>query len=338
MELFSQNTDFQFFGKSVQGASHKNKQKPNQDALSISFENGDNFSLILSVADGHGGSAYYRSEIGSRLAVESAISVCKTFLERNARNFIESNFDTENIKNMLCKDIVDEWRDRVHQDSQKQKESDQKLHIEEIISENISQETEEIRSPSKNNDRDEITPYGSTLLITILSKSFMLFLQIGDGDILTVSSEGTVSRPLPRDERLMFNETTSLCLTNAWKDFFVAVRPSNEGFPALILASTDGYSNSFINDTDYEKVAKDILNIICSNENGIEYGVKAVEDRLETWLNRTSEQGSGDDITAGIICNIKEIQKYNEFKELMKDSEDFGWDHESEGQIFGVFY
>ena len=38
MELFSQNTDFQFFGKSVQGASHKNKQKPNQDALSISFE------------------------------------------------------------------------------------------------------------------------------------------------------------------------------------------------------------------------------------------------------------------------------------------------------------
>ena len=41
--------------------------------------------------------------------------------------------------------------------------------------------------------------YGSTLLAVIVAPTFILYLQLGDGDILTVSASGEVERPLAKD-------------------------------------------------------------------------------------------------------------------------------------------
>jgi serine/threonine protein phosphatase PrpC len=146
------------------------------------------------------------------------------------------------------------------------------------------------------NERHRIA-YGATLLLVAVSDSYLFYLQLGDGDILTVSDKTQeVESPLPQDASLIANETTSLCMDSAAKLFrfrfqFVQGLP-----PALILASTDGYSNSFSTPDDFCKVGTDLLGMI--QRNGLEY----VQDRLAAWLDDASRSGSGDDVSLGIIC------------------------------------
>jgi serine/threonine protein phosphatase PrpC len=63
----------------------------------------------------------------------------------------------------------------------------------------------------------------------------------------------------------------------------------------MILLSTDGYANSFKDDSGFLKAARDIWEIL--RFDGKDY----VQKHLEEWLNETSEGGSGDDITVGLV-------------------------------------
>jgi hypothetical protein len=80
-----------------------------------------------------------------------------------------------------------------------------------------------------------------------------------------------------------------------WADFRFWVHTDLDNLPDMILLSTDGYANSFQNDTGFLKAARDIWGMLRSE--GRDY----VQRHLEEWLNQTSEGGSGDDITVGLI-------------------------------------
>lgn len=150
--------------------------------------------------------------------------------------------------------------------------------------------------PGKEKTPDPVLiQYGSTLLAVLATQDFLLFLQLGDGDILVVGDDGSVERPVPRDERFIANETTSLCMLDAWSEVRVAFQPLVGRVPALILVSTDGYANSFVSEQDFLKAGPDYLRLI--REQGWEY----VESHLEEWLREVSELGSGDDRAAGIV-------------------------------------
>jgi hypothetical protein len=118
--------------------------------------------------------------------------------------------------------------------------------------------------------------------------------------------------PLPKDDRLFGNETTSLCLPESWSDFRFRLLPidSNNPYPALILLSTDGYANSFSQDSEFEKVGTDLLEIICEHPDGLQEGISSIQENLPNWLSIASEKGSGDDTTVGILCNLDQIKKY----------------------------
>jgi hypothetical protein len=105
-----------------------------------------------------------------------------------------------------------------------------------------------------------------------------------------------VEHPLPQDSSLIANETTSLCMDGAQKLFRFRFQFVQDVPPALILVSTDGYSNSFATPNDFEKVGSDLLSMIQSN--GLDY----VGEGLTAWLEDASHTGSGDDVTLGIIC------------------------------------
>jgi len=152
-------------------------------------------------------------------------------------------------------------------------------------------------------EANQVLAYGSTLLAVLVTESFILYLQLGDGDILAVSKTGKVSRPLPKDERLFANETTSLCIPDAWRDFRIGFQPLFGSPPALILVSTDGYANSFRSEAGFLKVGTDLLRMIRSD------GLEAVNESLEAWLTEASQVGSGDDITLGIICQTDSLEK-----------------------------
>jgi hypothetical protein len=128
-----------------------------------------------------------------------------------------------------------------------------------------------------------------------MTDTFSVYLQLGDGEILTVSDGGDVRRIIPPDDRLLGNETTSLCSRTAWQDFRVVFQVQYLSAPALILLSTDGYINSFTDAGQFLEVGSDLLEMIRNA------GIEAVDGELQGWLAEASHQGSGDDITLGIV-------------------------------------
>src|SRR5262249_43648933 len=98
------------------------------------------------------------------------------------------------------------------------------------------------------------TAYGATIVTAAAPAQVLLYLQLGDGEILTVNDQGMVSKPLVKDDRLFANETTSLCTADAWSDFRVSFQPITNEQPALILLATDGYPNSFRDEAGFLKV------------------------------------------------------------------------------------
>jgi serine/threonine protein phosphatase PrpC len=145
-------------------------------------------------------------------------------------------------------------------------------------------------------ENDPIHAYGTTLLGIIVHESFLACLQIGDGDILLVTQGGEVIRPIADDPRLLANETTSLGSENSWRDFRTRFQAVSDAPPALVLAATDGYSNAFSTPQGFLAVGSDLMDILRTE------GIKSLADNLPKWLEEASQQGSGDDVTAGIVC------------------------------------
>jgi len=286
----------------VKGASHIRSGKPNQDRIKFSDRPSEIFPLVLAVADGHGSKSYFRSDKGAEFAVESGIEVSKklgieTWDSIKDKKFFEA----------LCREIVQKWLEKVIADIQMNTFTPE---------EKLLLLTKKETSPKRPGifQNENVIAYGSTLIIAVVHESFILYLQLGDGDILLVSSHGDVDRPLPKDERLFGNETTSLCLPESWSDFRYRLYPIDHlsPAPALILLSTDGYANSFIKDSEFEKVGVDLLDIICENEEGFLSGIDYIQKNIDTWLDIASNKGSGDDTTVGILCNLDQIEKYFE--------------------------
>ncbi len=286
---------------SVQGASHYNSGLPNQDAIHWDQDKYRGLPLMLAIADGHGGEKYFRSKIGARLAVQAAVEEMKNF-EKGLLNqpLSQSLSVVEDAAKHLPWSIVSRWKELVEQHRKDNGFT--------------PEETERIKKMENADVWEAITAnptllYGTTLLSVLVTESFILYLQIGDGDILTISTSGKVSRPIPDDERLLANETTSLCNPTAVGDFRTYFQSLVDLKPALILLSTDGYSNSFRNPEGFLKVGTDIWNMIRSD------GLQKVEENLEEWLKLATERGSGDDITLGLLCRmsaLKEEVKLNE--------------------------
>jgi serine/threonine protein phosphatase PrpC len=260
--------------------------------------------LIVAASDGHGSAKYFRSHIGSRLAVETAISLAQEFLNGQP-----------DIKNLSA--IKRTAEERLPQELSRRWKEAVKAHIE-----NNPFSSEELDALEK---KDGITAreaikdkpshaYGATILTALVEESFILYLQLGDGDILLVSDGGDVERPLPKDERLFANETTSLSSQNAWSDFRFSFQTLVGPPPALILLSTDGYANSFVAEEDFLKVGKDLLEMIRAD------GLAKVNEKLETWLNEASASGSGDDITMAIICRADALRSPDQ-RPLVGDDE-----------------
>ncbi|MFO1419720.1 MAG: PP2C family serine/threonine-protein phosphatase [Candidatus Competibacteraceae bacterium] len=261
---------------SVRGAAHHRAGLPNQDAVRVARANGG-LPLIVALADGHGSAKSFRSQHGARSAVAVALEVRGALFEPDSLSRIKRWAEER-----LPLELVRRWRERVDRS---------------LVRRPFAPAELESLDPASRS-QIEVNPYlayGSTLLAVVVAPTFILYLQLGDGDILTVSASGEVERPLPRDERLIANETTSLCSDKAWNEVRVQFQALAGAPPALVLAATDGYANSFRDEASFRQVARDLWEMIRDE------GVAAVQPHLKAWLNEASRQGSGDDITVGMI-------------------------------------
>jgi hypothetical protein len=280
-------------GHSVRGAAHVRADLPNQDAICWLPESGTGLPLVLAVSDGHGSARCFRSDVGARLAVETATKVTQEFLENLPESLNLSAIKRWAEEN-LPRAIVHRWRDRVADD----------IFAHPLPKADLDRlEANEDVTKRRQVVLDPLLAYGATLLTILVTESFILYLQLGDGDILTVSEAGEVSRPpLPVDARLFANETTSLCSRDAWREFRSHFQVLSGSPPALILVSTDGYANSFRDEAGFLQVGADFLALIRAD------GLDAVHESLESWLSEASRNGSGDDITVGILCRTDALR------------------------------
>lgn len=263
-------------GRSVCGASHRRRRASNQDAIGWSPAGASAYAVA--VADGHGSAASFRSGAGATLAVQAALQTLGDFSRRHP----DSAAATANAGEIPA-DLVARWRAAIRD------------HLS-----GAPFTRDEVKALDRHGGETARRAYGSTVLGVLATRSYVLYLQLGDGDILMVSDRGNAVRPWSRDPRLLGVETTSLCGADGAAEMRVRVEPLDGNSPALVLMATDGYANSFREDDGFLRIGGDLLEMIQQD------GIEGVERDLETWLNEASELGSGDDITVALVCRTGE--------------------------------
>lgn len=264
------------------GASHVRTNKPNQDSVgTLSLING--LVHILAVSDGHGSERYFRSDTGSKLAIKVARQVCEQFFDP-----IPISSDIKTRLDNLVRKIVYTWREEV------------RAHWEKFPFD----ESEE--SLLKNPDHIEAA-YGATLLVSIITPNYAIFLQLGDGDIILIDSNKKIIQPIELEKGMLGTETHSLCEQDAEKFWRISVIGFQDS-PRFILLSTDGYANSYPSNNSFFNMVGELYQEIC------DHGLGPILDSLPTWLAETTAQGSGDDISVALLSYDTFNKKDDNFK------------------------
>lgn len=271
-------------GATVRGSSHLRTGQPNQDAIADWCGADQTLPAIVAVADGHGGARHFRSEQGARFAVDAAVRTLRELAEH-----IDALGDDERAQFAaveIAPKIVEQWRAQVLQHLAAHPIVDTEWRA--LLANEGEAAVDSVRI-------DPLLAYGATLLSALVTPSGVVLAQLGDGDILAVAPDGSTTRPVPADERLVGNTTTSLCQPNAESDFRVVVLPAARAPLAMLMLSTDGYANSFKTDADFLQVGRDLLAMVVSD------GFGKVVKQLPGFLEHASQNGSGDDISLGLL-------------------------------------
>ncbi|MBS7704649.1 protein phosphatase 2C domain-containing protein [Chelatococcus asaccharovorans] len=261
--------NWQIATQSVRGASHEQSGAPNQDAVGAQLLT-EARGVVLAVADGHGDDRHARSDRGSRFAVAAGIEVVAAWMEQ-AATLAEA--DLRRSAQGLPARIVKAWRAKVEADVKADPPADRH---------DLEGEGVELL-------------YGSTLVVAGIGGRFDVFLQVGDGDILSVAPDGAVKRRARGRTDLPSHLTESMCQADAVDRFRMEfVMRGRRGGDALVMLSSDGYANSFADDAAFLKVGLDLKGLLEGR------GLDHVADKLAQWLTETSHEGSGDDISLAL--------------------------------------
>jgi serine/threonine protein phosphatase PrpC len=278
---------------SVRGALHEQKGQMNQDAVRAKKTAGAFGALFLAVADGHGSPRSFRSDRGSALAVECALRLLQDFDRRHGRNAPLSQ-----LRRLMHKKwpraLLTAWKRAVR--------ADIRAHPFSFLDFAAFPEPPPVIKPGIELPPNAYLAYGATLIMVAVTPRYILYAQLGDGDILAVNADGRVSRPLRRDHQFYANETVSLCTHHALNEFQVRIEPNRAGGPALIMLSTDGYANCFGADEGFFQVGADFLTYLRK------HGVDFIRGTLEEWLRESSHAGSGDDITVALAIRLAALR------------------------------
>lgn len=264
---------FKGFSHSVKGASHEKTGLVCQD--SSAFKVCENYAIAV-VADGHGSKKHFRSNLGSKFAVEATIETIDKFYE-NTEDF-ESNFPVNHkliIKN-IQKQIIFNWNVKVTE------------HMENnpVTSEEKSKFTDE--------EFEKIpfeSYYGSTLVAAIATKDFTFGVQIGDGSLVAIFDDGKAVMPMEYNEAAPANVTASMCNSNAAKMFSSFYVDGKK--PIAMFASTDGLYTSFGSEYDF----LDYHSIITGQLSNLDSFKKVIVNNLE----KRAHFGTEDDISLSSV-------------------------------------
>lgn len=233
------------YNQSVEGSSHKISGTPCQD-FSI-CKKCKKYSIVA-LSDGHGSKTYVRSNIGSKLACEIALSHTERFIEENYSKLVaftevqsySPDFCTrQNILfENLFKSINSDWEKAIAKDSA------------------INPFTPKERSLLGTADLKHA--YGCTLMVGVKSVDFTFIFHIGDGRIFTISSMDEWEQPVPWDKDCVDNITTSLCEDDPVYRFRYYFNPTPQQ-PFIIFLCSDGIEDCYGGEHDAHFQSEELI-------------------------------------------------------------------------------
>ena len=253
-----------FAFEKVTGARHLRAGKPCQDDVGATTAGS---FVALAVADGHGTSVF--AEVGAALAIRGVLPALIQFAAELGPRATDLASVQAWADHPLRVQLVRDWVDRV------------RTHADDPAT--------------------DLSAFGSTLVFVLATPDFVLFGQLGDGDVLVVDPDGSVTSPLPADPAVFGDETTSLCQPEAWMALRVRViPPPSPG--TLVLIATDGYSKSYPNDEEFRRIGPDYAALLTDG------GLPMLAPHLRDFLEEVTTRGSGDDIALGLLHWPRERQ------------------------------
>jgi len=256
------------------GAAHQATGLPNQDAVAACHVQPD--VLVVAVADGHGHRRHFRSARGSRLAVAVACEAARELAARLDEFEAARQVESEALRHLVPA-ITGRWREAVHDD---------------VAADPFTAQEQAGRVSGD----DALIAYGSTLLLAIAGRRWLVLAQIGDGDIMGIQPDGRPLLPVPADPSLDGQQTTSLCGLRAEDEFRAAVVDTSTTALLAVMLATDGYGNAQAADPWTDAVSADLAELI--NDRPPEW----LADHLPLWASRcASADGSADDTTIALL-------------------------------------
>ncbi len=198
------------------GTSHKEQKIPCQDCGLYRIFND---VIVGAVADGAGSAKY--SEIGSKLAVETALKYLSKISEylQKRKGF---------------------WQ-RVSQPLSE-------IKAKKLFAKTVKQVIAELKNQAANNDYS-VHDLACTLLVFVATSEWVIAMQIGDGFMVVRSQEPEYKLLFEPDKGEFFNETTFVTSANALEEMQVKVISGKQEF---ICASTDGLEKVAIRLSDWK--------------------------------------------------------------------------------------
>lgn len=259
---------------SVIGSSHL---KTNLECQDYSTYYSSNSLGIAIVCDGHGSKKHFRSSKGAELASLVATEAIKEFM-KHKKSFTKNK---DQLLQQLEKNIIFSWNNSVNKHY-----NENKFTEEEVKDFSIEEKSKILENI--------VVAYGTTLIAVAMTSKSCFGIQIGDGDCVKLDKSGNLTMPIPKDERLQFNITTSLCDVSAsrnFRHFWVDVPV------AAMIVSTDGVGNSFANEKYYLGFCKTLL--ASMKDMKIEEAIIELKD----FLQKLTVDGSGDDVSIAAVFN-----------------------------------
>lgn len=264
--------NFKAFHMSERGESHLHDGRVCQDSSASFF---DECGTVAVVSDGHGGCDYVRSQIGSAMACEAAVKNIRRLFENISPEAFLAEPDMMLIQ--LEAAIINDWNESVRSHYEANPFTEEEL---DCVSEKAG-------ASYRSGHRIE-RAYGATLIAAAVTRDYWFGIQIGDGKCAAFDEAGICTQPIPWDEKCFLNKTTSICGSDALRDFRHFY---SEKIPTAVFMGSDGIDDSFKNEEDMYDFYKTILYAFSISDY-----TQAV-DELKAYLPRLSKEGSADDVS-----------------------------------------
>lgn len=277
-----------------QGASHKKTGKVCQDYAFARYKKEVDSYAVAIVSDGHGNNNYFRSDRGSRMAVEAAKDAInefmKNFLKPKSRKRLLEIYTPDDFMRQLETAVVYKWRIKIKNDYDNEPFTESDLAL---------MTPEACRKYKDNPEKYFVKVYGATLIaVVIYPKHFWFGLHIGDGKCVAQYADEHFDQPIAWDEKCFLNVTTSLCDEKPLDNFRHCFHTDN--FPTAIFVGSDGVDDCFVNDEDLYGFYQEVIRT-CHEK---KFKEKECCKELDEFLPVMSEKGSGDDISVGGILML----------------------------------